>query len=50
MLCLAGALMLIRGDLGVAWTEGMQNGEDKRFVKVAVTLKHYIANTVEVRG
>jgi hypothetical protein len=40
--------LLLRGDLGVAWTDGMQKGEDERFVKVAVTLKHYIANTVEV--
>ena len=38
---------LTRGDIGVSWTKGMQEGEDKRFVKVALTLKHYIANSVE---
>ena len=42
------ALLAARGDVGVAWTEGMQKGDDDRFVKVAVTLKHFIANTLEV--
>jgi beta-glucosidase-like glycosyl hydrolase len=37
------------GELGVAWTKGLQEGkgEEKRFVQVAVTLKHFDANSVE---
>lgn len=30
-----------------AWTKGLQNGEDSRYVQVAVTLKHYDANSLE---
>ena len=34
--------------LGVAWTRGLQeNAADPRYVQVAVTLKHYDANSLE---
>ena len=37
------------GELGTAWTRGLQEGRGKetRFVQVAVTLKHFDANSVE---
>eukprot|EP00930_Biecheleria_cincta_P068790 TRINITY_DN56620_c0_g1_i1.p1 TRINITY_DN56620_c0_g1~~TRINITY_DN56620_c0_g1_i1.p1 ORF type:complete len:828 (-),score=123.36 TRINITY_DN56620_c0_g1_i1:71-2341(-) len=42
----------LMGELGVAWTKGLQNGEseDKRFIQVAVTLKHFDANSLEGGG
>ena len=36
------------GELGTAWTLGLQqNAEDPRYVQVAVTLKHFDANSLE---
>ena len=37
------------GQLAVAWTQGLQKGDGRetRFVNVAVTLKHFDANSVE---
>lgn len=37
----------LMGQLGLAWTKGLQEGEDKRFIQVAVTLKHFDANSLE---
>lgn len=37
----------LMGELALAWTQGMQNGEDPRYVLVAITLKHFVANAVE---
>eukprot|EP00041_Stephanoeca_diplocostata_P027569 m.760704 g.760704 ORF g.760704 m.760704 type:complete len:805 (-) comp23202_c0_seq2:335-2749(-) len=37
----------LMGQLGMAWTEGLQNGKDSRYLQVAVTLKHYDANSLE---
>ena len=39
----------LMGELGVAWTHGLQVGEgdDPKFLQVAVTLKHFDANSVE---
>lgn len=37
----------LMSDIGVAWTKGLQEGEDSRFVKIAITLKHFVANSVE---
>jgi beta-glucosidase len=39
----------LMGELGSAWTRGLQEGrgEEKRFVQVAVTLKHFDANSLE---
>lgn len=37
----------LMGQLGAAWTRGLQEGEDKRFIKVAVTIKHFDANSLE---
>jgi beta-glucosidase-like glycosyl hydrolase len=34
---------LLNGDYGAAYTAGIQQGEDPRYVKVAVTLKHWDA-------
>jgi len=36
---------LLMGQLGLAWTKGLQG--DKRFLQVAVTLKHFDANSLE---
>ena len=38
---------LVSGRYGMAYTEGLQLGEDARFVKVAVTLKHDFAYSLE---
>jgi beta-glucosidase-like glycosyl hydrolase len=37
------------GQLGLAWTLGLQrgDGEEPRFLQVAVTLKHFDANSLE---
>ena len=39
----------LTGQLGTAWTRGLQEGrgEEKRFTQVAVTLKHFDANSLE---
>jgi beta-D-xylosidase 4 len=34
---------LLNGDYGAAYTAGIQQGEDPRYIKVAVTLKHWDA-------
>jgi beta-glucosidase-like glycosyl hydrolase len=38
---------LLNGDFGTLYTQGLQKGEDPRFVKVAVTLKHWDAYSLE---
>lgn len=37
------------GQLGAAWTRGLQEGDgrDPAVTQVAVTLKHYVANSLE---
>ena len=35
------------GELAKAWTLGLQNGSDPRYVLVAITLKHFVGNSVE---
>ena len=39
----------LMGQLGKSWTEGLQKGDssEKRFVQVAVTLKHFDANSLD---
>lgn len=37
----------LMGQLGVAWTKGLQEGEDQRYIQVAVTIKHFDANSLE---
>ena len=39
----------LTGQLGTAWTRGLQEGrgEEERFTQVAVTLKHFDANSLE---
>jgi len=39
----------LTGQLGTAWTRGLQEGrgEETRFIQVAVTLKHFDANSLE---
>ena len=39
----------LTGQLGTAWTRGLQEGrgEEQRFTQVAVTLKHFDANSLE---
>lgn len=37
----------LMGQLGVAWTEGLQRGDDPNYIQVAVTLKHFDVNNLE---
>jgi len=37
----------LMGQLGVAWTRGLQEGDDPGHLLVAITLKHFVANAVE---
>jgi len=39
----------LMGQLGTAWTEGLQKGDgtETRFIQVAATLKHFDANSLE---
>ena len=34
---------MLNGDYGVQYTIGAQTGEDSRFLKTAVTMKHWAA-------
>jgi beta-glucosidase-like glycosyl hydrolase len=38
---------MVNGDFGQGYTIGVQQGEDARFIKVAVTLKHWDAYSLE---
>eukprot|EP00005_Dracoamoeba_jomungandri_P001204 CAMPEP_0174250708 /NCGR_PEP_ID=MMETSP0439-20130205/795_1 /TAXON_ID=0 /ORGANISM="Stereomyxa ramosa, Strain Chinc5" /LENGTH=619 /DNA_ID=CAMNT_0015330847 /DNA_START=27 /DNA_END=1882 /DNA_ORIENTATION=+ len=40
----------LNGRYGVAYTEGLQNGDDPRYLQVAVTLKHWDAYSLEKYG
>ena len=40
---------LINGDFGEGYTRGIQTGEDARFIKTVVTLKHWDAYSLENR-
>ena len=37
----------LMGSLGTAWSQGLQEGEDKSRMLVAITIKHFVANSVE---
>ena len=37
----------INGMYGIAYTQGLQNGTDPRYVMAIPTLKHYDANSLE---
>ena len=37
----------LMGKLGEAWSLGLQNGEDTSRMLVAITIKHFVANSVE---
>ena len=38
---------LVNGDFGTQYTLGLQTGEDSRFLKAIVTLKHWDAYSLE---
>ena len=38
---------LLNGEFGKLYTQGLQEGEDKRYTKVVVTLKHWAAYSLE---
>ena len=38
---------LLNGDFGEQYTRGIQTGEDARFIKTVVTLKHWDAYSLE---
>lgn len=38
---------LVNARYGVAYTRGLQDGEDKRFLQAVVTLKHWVAYSLE---
>ena len=37
----------LMGRLGLAWTRGLQNGQDPNHTLVSITIKHFVANSVE---
>jgi beta-glucosidase-like glycosyl hydrolase len=37
----------LMGSLGAAWSRGLQTGEDASRMLVAITIKHFVANSVE---
>ncbi|KAL4160708.1 hypothetical protein PRNP1_001270 [Phytophthora ramorum] len=41
---------LVNGKYGVAYTRGLQEGKDSRFLQAVVTLKHYVAYSYENYG
>lgn len=38
---------LLNGRFGVAVTQGLQQGEDSKYLQAVVTLKHFVANSLE---
>ena len=38
---------MLMGEVGKAWTLGLQNGQDPNHTLVSITIKHFVANSVE---